>query len=105
MTPEPESHKASRPPREMLTVSQLPLFATDRELGEALLGKRAKEWPRIARHYEGRGLPPVDPLFGGRHVPSIMRFFDALNGACGAAPFPAKDGPEYPWQNNRKRRA
>jgi hypothetical protein len=104
MTSEPESRKVSMPPREMLTVSQLPLFATDKELAPAILGSRAKEWPMIARHYEGRGLPAIDSLFGGRYVPAVVKFFDALNGVTGDAPFPAKDGPEGIWHTQRKRR-
>jgi hypothetical protein len=104
MTSEPESRKASRPRKELLTINQLPLFATDKELGEALLGTRAKDWPRIARHFEGRGLPAIDNLFGGRYVPAVVKFFDALHGADGDAPFPAEDGIEKPWMSPRKRR-
>ena len=89
-----------------MKLEDLPLFADDKELGAALLGRRAKDWPVIAKHYEGRGLPPVDSLFGGRYVPAVVKFFDALNGVNGAAPFPAEDGRENPWsaQNQRRRR-
>ena len=89
-----------------MKLDALPLFATDKDLGEALLGDRAKMWPGIAKHYEGRGLPPVDSLFGGRYVPAVVKFFDALNGVNGAAPFPAEDGREQPWPagNHRKHR-
>jgi hypothetical protein len=104
MTSEPESPKASKPRREMLTVDQLPLYATDAELAPVILGKRAKNWPAIARHFEGRGLPQVDALFGGRYVPAVVKFFDALNGVTGDAPFPSEDGIEKPWMEPRKRR-
>jgi len=89
-----------------MKLENLPLFATDKDLGEALLGDRAKMWPAIAKHYEGRGLPPLDSLFGGRYVPAVVKFFDALNGVNGPAPFPAEDGKENPWpaQNPRKHR-
>lgn len=85
----------------------LPLYATDKELAEAFLGKRAYLWPAIALHYEGRGLPAIDSLFGGRYVPAVIKFFDAVNGVNGAAPIPAADGEEQPWpaQNSRKRQA
>lgn len=90
-----------------MKLDELPLYATDKQLAEALLGERARLWPAIARHFEGRhGLPPVNPLFGGRYVPAVVKFFDALNGVNGPAPFPAKDGRENPWpQNSRKRQA
>jgi len=88
-----------------MKLDELPLYSTDKDLAEALLGDRAKMWPAIAKHYEGRGLPPVDSLFGGRYVPAVIKFFDAVNGVNGAAPIPAADGEEQPWpaQNSRKR--
>jgi hypothetical protein len=88
-----------------MKLDELPLYADDKDLAQVLLGKRAKEWPMIARHYEGRGLPAIDSLFGGRYVPAVVKFFDALNGVTGDAPFPAKDGPEGIWHTPRKRRA
>jgi hypothetical protein len=90
-----------------MKLEDLPLYATDKELAEVLLGKRAYLWPQILAHYEGRcGLPTVNSLFGGRYVPAVVKFFDALNGVNGSAPFPSEDGKENPWpaQNPRKHR-
>jgi hypothetical protein len=44
----------------------LPLFATDEEIGAALLGSdRVVEWMQIAPLLEARGLPKIDDLMGG----------------------------------------
>ena len=89
-----------------MNLADLPLFATDKELAEVFLGKRAYLWPQIVAHYEGRcGMPAVDSLFGGRYVPAVVKFFDALNGITGST-FPSQDGKENPWpaQNPRKHR-
>lgn len=73
----------------------LPLFANDKQLAEAVFGKqRAKDWPRFVALYEGRGLPPLDAVAGGRYVPAVRQFLDALYGVNGAAPYPASDGLE-----------
>ncbi len=91
-----------------VTLENLPLFATDAELGPAILGKRASEWPRIAKLYEGHGLPKINPLLGGRYTPAVRRFFDCLEGT--ATPgniLPARDGPEKDgalWNETRKQR-
>lgn len=85
----------------------LPLFATDRELGVALLGAaRVKEWCSLAPALEERGLPRVDGLMGGRYVPAVKAFFDRQYG-LGEQPAAAPDGGEdlTIWANKRKRRA
>lgn len=87
-----------------MKLGELPLYATDNELAAALLGKRSYLWAQIVAHYEGRGLPAVDSLFGGRYVPAVVKFFDALNGVDGPAPFPAEDGKENPWPQNKQKR-
>ncbi len=87
-----------------MKLDELPIFATDKELAEAFLGKRAYLWSMIVSHYEGRGLPAVDSLFGGRYVPAVVKFFDTLNGVNGPAPLPAADGKENPWPQSTRRR-
>jgi len=77
-------------------LESLPLFATDDMLGVALLGaERAREWRQIAPLLEGRGLPKIDTLMGGRYVPAVRACFDRLYGLDhgGSAPF-APDGME-----------
>jgi hypothetical protein len=55
----------------------LPLFASDREIGLALLGpEKAGEWPGQAGLLEPLGLPKIDARFGGRYTPAVKAFFD-----------------------------
>ena len=45
----------------------LPLFATDKELGAALLGPtRVQEWLAMLPLLESKGLVKIDPLMHGR---------------------------------------
>jgi hypothetical protein len=63
--------------RARLSVDALPWFADDAAIGQALLGPaRACEWKQIAALLEGRGLPKIDPLMGGRYVPAVKAYFD-----------------------------
>lgn len=74
----------SSPPKKRrpgLTFADLPLFATDAELGVALLGRaRAALWNRLVQSFEREGLPKNDPLMGGRYVPAVKAFFDRQYG-------------------------
>jgi hypothetical protein len=74
----------------------LPLFATDDEIGSALLGvDRVQEWRQIAGLLEQRGLPKIDSQMGGRYMRAVVAFFDRLYGLDrgGDAPL-APDGAE-----------
>ncbi len=85
----------------------LPAFASDLELGKAILGtRRAGEWCQIAALLEPRGLPKIDGLMGGRYVPAVRAFFDRDNGLGGELPL-ASDGVEDlgAWKRKQKRRA
>jgi hypothetical protein len=54
----------------------LPLYPSEAEIARAVLGAdRAKEWPAKAVILERRGLPPINPLYGGRFWPAVVRFF------------------------------
>jgi hypothetical protein len=65
------------------TVENLPLFASDAEIGAALLGsKRASEWKVLAPLYERQGFPKIDPVMGDRYVPAIKAFFDKQYGVA-----------------------
>ena len=89
-------------------LESLPLFATDRLLGAALLGPdRVQEWLHIAPLLEARGLPKVDDLIGGRYVPAVRAFFDHLYGLDRSGPPLAPDGTEdfEKWRQKAKRRA
>jgi hypothetical protein len=85
----------------------LPLFATEMEIGAALLGaERACEWKSIVPLYERQGMPKIDPVTGGRYTPAVRAFFDRQYNLTKEAPL-SPDGIERPqaWTNARKRRA
>lgn len=64
--------------RKNLTLTDLPLFATDEQLGEAILGyARRKEFRALATLRERDGMPKIDPVWGGRYVPAVKAYFDA----------------------------
>jgi hypothetical protein len=89
-------------------LESLPLFATDSDLGIALLGaERAQEWHQIAPLLEARGLPKIDPLMGGRYVPAVRAFFDGLYGLDRVTNVPlAPDGVEDfdGWKQQRRQK-
>lgn len=65
----------------------LPLFASDAEIGTALLGTvRAGEFKARAALLEARGLPKIDPQWGGRYTPAVRRFFDNEYGLSDVTP-------------------
>jgi hypothetical protein len=92
-------------PKIPLKIDALPLYATDTELAKAILGSRAKSWKGFAALYEGKGLPKVNELMGGRFVPAVLKFFDHYEGVTSGAPIPARDGSEDPssWSSRKPR--
>jgi hypothetical protein len=81
----------------------LPLFATDEQIGAALLGpSRWREWEQMAPIRERAGLPPIDPTMGGRYVPAVRAYFDNEYGLVGAPPTAPK-GIEGPWNAKRQK--
>ena len=54
----------------------LPMYADDTEIARAILGPgRAAEWKALAVVLEREGLPPRDPLMGGRYWPGVQAWF------------------------------
>ena len=63
--------------RHSKTIDDLPLFATDEQIGEVVMGPgKTKEWYAILPLLERRGFPSIDGLLGGRYVPAVKAFFD-----------------------------
>ena len=94
----------SRAVRTVLTWDRLPLFATDEEIGEAVLGSdRRAEFKGLAILLERQGMPKISPLLGGRYVPAVKQFFDTHNGLSTSAPA-APDGTEGEWLAGRTAR-
>ena len=75
----------------------LPLYRTDDEIAELVLGSRADRWPNIVRQLEREGLPARSHLVAGlRYFPAVIGFFDIREGVRTSAEgsYPVEDGPE-----------
>ncbi|MBX5279156.1 hypothetical protein HJB90_30005 [Rhizobium sp. NLR10a] len=87
---------------------RLPLFATDRELAVAIVGKeRAAMWIRaVIPQLERKGFPRVDPLHDGRPVPLVNLFYDGYFGITAGFNAAAPDGEERLglWKRPRSNR-
>ena len=58
-----------------------PLYPSEAELAVLVLGRaRAGQWPAVASVLEKRGLPPINPRYGGRFWPAVVRFFHIEEG-------------------------
>jgi len=63
--------------RHSKTIDDLPLFATDEQIGEVVMGPgTTKEWHAMLPLLERRGFPSIDGLLGGRYVPAVKAYFD-----------------------------
>jgi len=90
--------------REPLTIDRLPLYATDEEIGEVVLGfEKRGEFVKLAVLLERQGMPKISPLLGGRYVPAVKQFFDTYNGLSQSAPMAPK-GVEGEWVSGRTAR-
>ncbi|RDL51779.1 hypothetical protein BLJAPNOD_02920 [Ensifer sp. M14] len=88
-------------------LSQLPLFATDRQLAVAIVGKeRAAMWIKaVIPQLERKGFPRIDPLHDGRPVPLVRKFYDGYFGITVGFSATAPDGEEnWDWHSKRQRR-
>lgn len=87
-----------------LTLADLHLFETDERIGEAVLGpERKSEFTALATLLERKGMPKINPFWGGRYVPAVKAFLDMDNGV--SASVPAKpDGIEGTWTPGRSAR-
>jgi hypothetical protein len=101
---EPKKRK-ERNPREWIPFDALPLFVNDRELALALLGpKRANQWSIVVLALVRMGLPPIDPLMGGRYTPAVKSFLDRIYnpGGTGAAARPDGVEGKIEWRKPRR---
>ncbi|MBY3386436.1 hypothetical protein [Rhizobium laguerreae] len=90
------------------TFSKLPLFATDKELAIAVVGKeRASMWIKaVIPQLERKGFPRIDPLHDARPVPLVMRFYDAYFGIAAGFHTAVPDGEERlgTWKGDGKKK-
>jgi hypothetical protein len=89
-------------------LSQLPLFATDKELAVAIVGKeRASMWVKtVIPQLERKGFPRIDPLHDGRPVPLVRKFYEGYFGITAGYAAVAPDGKENlgMWKSQRRAR-
>lgn len=71
-----------------------PLYPTEDTIAVLALGKRAKEWPKLAPVLEREGMPRIDPLLGARYWPAVRAFLDSRHGIRLHAPPGAVNGQE-----------
>ena len=63
---------------------EMPLYPDENEIALAVLGpRRAREWKAKAIVLERHGLPPIDPLMGGRLWVAVLKFFYDRNNLDG----------------------
>ena len=87
-------------------LTQFPLFATDKELAVAIVGKeRAAMWIKVViPQLERKGFPRVDPLHDGRPVPLVRRFYDGYWGVTAGFHASVPDGEERLGTFKRRRK-
>ena len=84
------------------TWADLPLFATDEDIGEAVLGyARRKDFAGLASLQERHGMPKLDPVWGGRYVPAVKAYLDSDYGLSAVTPL-APNGIEGSFHGTRK---
>lgn len=85
----------------------LPVFATDREIAVAIVGRaKANHWlEAVLPQLERRGFPAVDPLHEGRAVPLVRTFYDGYFGITAAFAMAKTDGEERLGQWKKRKKA
>lgn len=85
----------------------LPLFASDKEIAVAIVGKaRANYWlTGVMPELERRGFPLVDPLHTARAVPLVRKFYEDYFGVTAGFAMAKPSGEEKIWQPKRKKAA
>jgi len=88
-------------------LSKLPMFATDREIAIAVVGReRASMFVKaVIPQLERKGFPRIDPLHDGRPVPQVRKFYDGYFGITAGFAAAAPDGEENlgMWKRGRGR--
>lgn len=87
-------------------LDDLPMFASDRQIAEALVGKdKAEKWmrERLPALAKMQGFPAIDEFFGGRPVPHVARFFENWFGK-GQTTAPPGVEDRSAWKTNRSKR-
>lgn len=90
-------------------LSKLPLFATDREIAIAVVGKeRASMFVKVViLQLERKGFLKIDPLHDGRPVPLVRKFYDGYFGITAGFSAATPDGEENlgMWKRDRSKKS
>lgn len=90
-----------------IRLDDLPMFATDRQIAEAIVGKDAAEkWmrERLPTLASKPGFPPIDTFHGGRPVRLIAKFYDDYLGtATGGVVAPRGVEDVSAWKPSKRR--
>lgn len=84
----------------------LPLFASDREIAIAVVGKEKASYytKAVIPMLERQGFPLRDALHDGRPVPLVMRFYERYWGIVFGGAVGQPDGQEN-WSDQQRRRS
>ena len=89
-----------------ITFNTLPLFASDREIAEAVVGRDREKVEGLLSsipRLEACGFPKPTPGYG-RYVPAVKDFYDRvhLSRTAPLPPDPANRPKDGPWRPERK---
>ena len=90
-----------------LTLDDLPMFASDLELAEAIVGaEKAEKWmrERLPTLATKPGFPPIDPIHEGRAVALVKLFYANFLNLPADGRGPADDRErEGEWKSSKRR--
>jgi hypothetical protein len=93
-------------PSPSINLDALPMFASDREIAEAIVGKdNAEKWTRerLPTLAQKPGFPPIDPFHGGRPVALVKLFYaNYLNLPSDGRGLPDGRDREGEWKKPRR---
>jgi hypothetical protein len=96
-----------RPAELPVRLDDLPMFATDQQLAEAIVGKDAAEnWlrDRLPTLASKAGFPAIDAFHGGRPVKLVARFYDEYLGTTrSGATAPRGQQDVSAWKQSKRR--
>jgi hypothetical protein len=89
-----------------LRLDDLPVFATDRQIAEAIVGKdSAEKWmrERLPTLAQKPGFPAIDPFHDGRPVALVRLFYaNYLNLPSDGRGLPDANEQEGQWKRSRR---
>lgn len=90
--------------RKHRTINELPLFASDEDIGEAVLGfERRREFVAMASALQPVGFPRFNPFYKGRYVPAVRDFFEREYGSINGVHM-VPDGKEGSFHSSRRQK-